>query len=153
MRKIASLLTVLMLLCIFAFAQTRTVKGVIKDDKGEPIPFATISETGTKNATTADATGAFTIKIKEGSRLTITATGFSSTTTTPGVGDLNVALGKKEGELQEVVVTTALGVKKQPRELGYSVAKVSNKEATLGSPVNIQNGLTGKVSGLNIATT
>lgn len=152
MRKIASLLTVLMLLCIFAFAQTRTVKGVIKDDKGEPIPFATISETGTKNATTADATGAFTIKIKEGSRLTITATGFSSTTTTPSVGDLDLALSKKEGELQEVVVTTALGVKKQPRELGYATAKVSNKEFTQANAVNVQSGLTGKVSGLNIAT-
>jgi len=153
MRKIASLLAVLMLLCTIAFAQTRTVKGVIKDDKGEPIPFATISEAGTKNATTADANGAFTIKVKEGSRLTITATGFNSTTATPGVGDLDVGLSKKEGELQEVVVTTALGVKKQPRELGYATAKVSNKEFTQANAVNVQSGLTGKVSGLNIATT
>lgn len=153
MRKIASLLTVLMLLCTIAFAQTRTVKGTIKDDKGESIPFATISEAGTKNATTADADGAFSIKIKEGSKLTITATGFNSTTATPGAGDLQVALVKKAGDLQEVVVTTALGVKKQPRELGYATAKVANKEFTQANAVNVQNGLTGKVSGLNIATT
>jgi len=153
MRKIASLLTVLMLLCTIAFAQTRTVKGTIKDDKGESIPFATILEAGTKNATTADADGAFTIKIKEGSKLTVSATGFSSITTTPGAGDLQVALVKKAGDLQEVVVTTALGVRKQPRELGYSTAKVTNKEFTQASAVNVQNGLTGKVSGLNVATT
>jgi TonB-linked SusC/RagA family outer membrane protein len=153
MRKIASLLTVLMLLCTIAFAQTRTVKGVIKDDKGDPIPFATISEAGTKNATTADASGFFSIKIKEGSKLIISATGFNTSTETPGAGDLQVSLSRNAGELQEVVVTTALGVRKQPRELGYSVARVTSKEATLGSPVNIQNGLTGKVSGLNIATT
>lgn len=153
MRKIASLLTVLMLLCTFAFAQTRTVKGTIRDEKGEAIPFATISEAGTKNATTADADGAFLIKIKDGSKLTVTATGFNSTTATPGSGDLAVALTKKAGDLQEVVVTTALGVRKQPRELGYSTAKVSNKEFTQANAVNVQNGLTGKVSGLNIATT
>ena len=153
MRKIASLLTVLMLLCTMAFAQTLTVKGVIRDDKGEPIPFATISESGTKNATTADASGFFSIKIKTGSKLVISATGFNTITVTPGAGDLEVSLSRNAGELQEVVVTTALGVRKQPRELGYSVARVTNKEATLGSPVNIQNGLTGKVSGLNIATT
>lgn len=153
MRKIASLLTVLMLLCTFAFAQTRTVKGTIRDEKGEPVPFATISETGTRNATTADADGAFLIKIKEGSKLTVTATGFNSATATPGSGDLQVSLVKKAGDLQEVVVTTALGVRKQPRELGYSTAKVTNKEFTQASAVNVQNGLTGKVSGLNVATT
>jgi TonB-linked SusC/RagA family outer membrane protein len=153
MRKIASLLTVLVLLCTVAFAQTRTVKGVVKDDKGEPIPFATVSEAGTKNATTADVNGTFSIKIKEGSKLIVSAAGFNTSTETPGAGDLQVSLSRNAGELQEVVVTTALGVRKQPRELGYSIARVTNKEATLGSPVNIQNGLTGKVSGLNIATT
>ncbi len=153
MRKFASLLTVLMLLCTFAFAQTRTVKGTIRDDKGEPIPFATIAEAGTKNATTADAAGSFSIKVKEGSKLTISATGFNTTTQTPGAGDLQVSLIRGSGDLQEVVVTTALGVKKQPRELGYSVAKITSKEANVANPVNIQNGLTGKVSGLNIATT
>jgi hypothetical protein len=48
MRKIASLLPVLMLLCTLAFAQTRTVKGIVRDDKGDPISFATITEAGTK---------------------------------------------------------------------------------------------------------
>ena len=57
MRKLASLLSVLMLLCTLAFAQTRTVSGVVKDEKGDPIPFATVTETGTKSATQADANG------------------------------------------------------------------------------------------------
>jgi hypothetical protein len=44
MRKLASLLSVLMLLCTFALAQTRTVTGRVLDEKGEAIPFATILE-------------------------------------------------------------------------------------------------------------
>jgi TonB-linked SusC/RagA family outer membrane protein len=153
MRKIVSLLSVLMLLCAFAYGQTRTVKGTVRDEKGNPIPFATVTETGTKNATQASENGAFTITIKPGSRLTITSSGFASTTITPTAGDQSITLSSTDQNLQEVVVSTALGVRKQPRELGYSIAKVTNKEVTQANPVNIQNGLTGKVSGLNIATT
>lgn len=153
MRKIASLCAMLLLFGAFAFGQTKAVSGIVKDDKGEIIPFATITEAGTKNATTANADGAFTIKIKEGSQLVISATGYNSTTVSAGNGNLSVALTKKAGDLQEVVITTALGVKKQPRELGYSTAKVINKEFTAANAVNVQNGLTGKVSGLNVAQT
>ena len=49
MRKIVSLLPVLLLLCTFAFGQTRTVTGTVKGTSGSPIPFATITENGTKN--------------------------------------------------------------------------------------------------------
>jgi hypothetical protein len=45
MRKIASLLSVLMLLCTLAFAQTRTITGTVRDENGNSIPFATITET------------------------------------------------------------------------------------------------------------
>ena len=92
MRKIASLLPVLILLCTAAFAQTRTVTGQVRDDKGEPIPFATVTETGTKNATTADASGNFSLKIKDGSQITISSTGFSNLTATPGTGSLAFSL-------------------------------------------------------------
>ena len=86
MRKTASLLSVLMLLCTLALAQTRTVSGVVKDEKGDPIPFATIAETGTKLATQADANGIFSIKIPESAQLTVTAAGYKAQTLKPGMG-------------------------------------------------------------------
>ena len=70
MRKIASLFSVLMLLCALAYGQaTRTVTGVVRDANADPVPFATVTETGTSNATRADAAGAFTIRIREGGTL------------------------------------------------------------------------------------
>jgi TonB-linked SusC/RagA family outer membrane protein len=152
MRKHATFIVMLLFLGIAAFAQNRTVKGTVKNEKGEPVPFATVTEAGTKNATTADEGGNFSISIKPNGKLTISATGFSANTITPGTGDVMAVITSSQEELTEVVVTTALGVKKQPRELGYSVAKIDNKEITQANPVNVQNGLTGKVSGLNIAT-
>src|SRR5215469_13704315 len=118
MRKLASLLSVLMLLCTLAFAQTRTVSGVVKDEKGDPIPFATIQESGTKNATQADANGIFSIKIPSGSKLTISAAGHNPQTVTPGNGAQSITLTTKSDQLAEVVVSTFAGVKRQSRSLG-----------------------------------
>ncbi len=154
MRKTASLLTMLMLFCVLAFAQVRNVSGVVRDSNGNPIPFATVTETGTNNATQANENGVFTISIRDNGRLTISSTGFTTVTVTPGTGSQTVTLAAStDANLQEVVVTTALGIRKQPKELGYSTARVTNREVNAANPVNVQAGLTGKVSGLNIATT
>jgi TonB-linked SusC/RagA family outer membrane protein len=153
MRKIASLLPVLMLLCVFAFGQTRTVTGVVRDDKGNAVPFATVIESGTKNATQADANGVFSIKIGSKSTLSISSTGFTTVTITPQEGaQNNVVLTAANQNLQEVVVTTALGIKKQNREVGYSTATINNKELNQAKVINPVTGLTGKVSGLQIQT-
>src|SRR5215510_8928331 len=107
MRKIASMTAMLLLLCTFAFGQTVTIKGTVRSDKGDVIPFATVMETGTKNGTTADVNGAFTLSIKSGSQLTISATNHETVTITPSGGTVNVSL-KASGDMAEVVVTTAL---------------------------------------------
>src|SRR5258705_5547424 len=153
MRKIASLCTVLMLLSALVYGQaTRTVTGQVRDDKGEVIPFATILETGTRNATKADASGLFSIRIKAGSKLTITATGFKEATVTRTECNTlqSFPLTTKTGELAEVIVTTELGVKKQKKELGYSTTTVSAKDLTTGKATNIGSALQGKAAGLLI---
>lgn len=70
----------------------------------------------------------------------------SSTVVTPANGVI--------GQVQTMseVVVTALGQTRQAKELGYSVSRVFSNELTQAMPVNLQNGLTGKVSGLNIQT-
>jgi TonB-linked SusC/RagA family outer membrane protein len=154
MRKTASLLMMLMFFCTLAFGQsTRTVTGQVRDDKGDPIAFATIMETGTQNATKADVNGNFSLKIKDGSTLTVSSTGFEPMTVTPTTGFQTVSMKTRATEMQEVVVTTALGIARQSKEIGYSTAKVKATELTQAKVVNLQNGLTGKVSGLNVATT
>jgi TonB-linked SusC/RagA family outer membrane protein len=153
MRKIVSLLSMLMVLSTLTFAQTRSVSGQVRDDKGEPVPFATVLEKNTKNATTADGNGNFSLKIKQGAELVFSAVGYNGTSIKAGTGALIVIMPIKGSGLQEVVVTTALGQQRQARELGYSTAKINAAELVQSRSVNLQNGLTGKVSGLNINTT
>lgn len=150
MRKIASLCTVLMLLSALAFGQanTRTVTGGVRDDKGQPVPFATVLETGTQNGTKADVNGSFTIKIKEGGSLTISASGFETKTVSPTGSAVEVTLATKANELAEVVVTTAFGIKRSQRVTPYSSQVVGDKELHIIPQTNINNALAGKIAGV-----
>jgi len=56
-------------------------------------------------------------------------------------------------QLGEVVVTGALGIKTQARQLGYATATVDNKLLTEGKSTNVATALEGKVSGLQVNTT
>jgi TonB-linked SusC/RagA family outer membrane protein len=153
MRRFLSLFTMLMLCGVLAFAQGRVVSGRVTDEKGAPISFATISENGIKNVTSADGDGNFSLKIKgTGSvTFTVTAAGYKPATATP-VGNSAVIVMERSGEALQEVVITALGIKRQRKDLGYSTARVTNEELTQSSPVNVANGLQGKVSGLNVTS-
>src|SRR6202007_1705621 len=54
--------------------------------------------------------------------------------------------------LTDVVVTTALGIQRQAKDLGYATTTISNKTLVQAKSVNVQQALNGKVSGLNIST-
>lgn len=153
MRRFLTLFMMLMLSGILAFAQNRVVTGKVTDDQGNAVPFVTVTETGTQNAVTADQNGNFSIRMRGNGGITLTAVGYNSITSDAAGNVANVTLIRNAAELTAVVVTTALGQQRQARELGYSTAKVASKELTQGKVINLQNGLTGKVSGLNIQTT
>jgi TonB-linked SusC/RagA family outer membrane protein len=152
MRKLLIFFAFLMLNTVFVFAQARTVSGIVKDATGAGIPYATVTETGTKNATTADANGSFSIKIRGNGSLTFSATGYTTDQTTPEGNGVNISLKRNDTELSTVVVTTALGQVREAKELGYAQTTISNKTLTAAKSVNIQQALNGKVSGLNIST-
>ncbi len=150
MKRILVLFSVLMLSGFLASAQTRVVTGIVKDESGAPVPFATVTETGTKNATTADANGDFSIKVKGSGSLSFTAAGYGETKVTPEAGHANAVLKRTNTELAAVTIT-GYGIRRQPRSLGTSVARIDNKDLTEGKVTNVATGLSGKVSGLQIA--
>lgn len=53
------LLLLILLIPTVHYAQTTTVKGVVKDEKGEPLPYARVRFTGTKIGDLTDSTGAY----------------------------------------------------------------------------------------------
>jgi TonB-linked SusC/RagA family outer membrane protein len=148
MRKICLLLIPLFYV-MTAMAQTRTVTGQIRDDKGDVVASATVTEMGTTNTVQADQNGRFTIIVKEGAQITVTASGHQPQTLVANSGTLNFVLPVGEGHLQEIVVT-ALGIRRERRGLSYSTQTVNSDQLNktgLGNPLSE---LEGKASGLTV---
>ena len=151
MRKIVSLL-VFLFLANLVWSQGK-ITGNVKDQSGENVPFATVTVQGTKTSVAADANANFSISAKSGDVLKISAVGVHDTTVSVGTESfINVTISRVAGAINDVVVTTALGVQRQAKSLGYATTTINNKELTTAKSVNIQQALNGKVSGLNIST-
>ena len=103
MRKLLLLLGVV-LFCVQLSAQQRIISGTITDDKGNPIPNASILVKGSNSGTVSNSDGSFTLKITKGSLLVISSLGFE--TMTVGIADnITAKLKIDPNGLSEVVVT------------------------------------------------
>ncbi|MCW3118479.1 MAG: TonB-dependent receptor, partial [Chitinophagaceae bacterium] len=153
MRKIALLCSALLLCGGLVFAQQRAVTGKVTDEKGDPVPFATITIKGTKSASVADATGAFDVNVKSGSAIIVSATGFQTKeVSVEGLSKISIKLAGFSRTIDEVIVTAG-GIKAKRKEIGTANSVVKSEVLTAGKAVNIANGLQGKVAGLQISGT
>ena len=150
MRKIASLLVMLMLFQAFAYSQDRTITGVVKDDAGLVVPGASILIKGTKTGTVADNLGQFRIQAKAGDVLLITGAGIDPAEVTVGAANAIAVTVKNKIATGSEVVVTALGIKRQDKALGYGVSKVDPNSLLQRSEPDIIKGLAGKVPGVDI---
>jgi len=142
------------MLCVTqVFAQNRTITGTVKaKDDGQPIPGATVKIKGSNTGTQTDGTGKFSISAGNGTVLVFSFVGYAPLELTVGSGNtVNAVLSPSSKQLTEVVVTS-FGIQRQAASLGYSTTKVTGNDANLAKPVSVANGLTGKVSGLQINT-
>jgi TonB-linked SusC/RagA family outer membrane protein len=153
MRKFLSLLAVLLLCTAITFAQNKNVTGKVQDEKGDPIPFATVTVKGTKTATVADASGNFTINVKEGTTLVVTSTGFEGQEINVGTqSQVSVRLAGAARAIDEVIVTAG-GIKARRKEIGTANTVIKAEALTAGKAVNVAGGLQGKVAGMQINAT
>jgi TonB-linked SusC/RagA family outer membrane protein len=150
MRTRITLFAVLLFVCSIVAAQNRTITGTVTDSAGA-VPYATVTETGTKNATTADVNGKFSLRIS-GNRVTVTATGHQAQTITVTGDVVTVFLIREEGRLQEVVVT-ALGIRRTRNQVPYAAQQLSGDEVNRARTNNFVQNLSGKVAGLDVKQT
>ena len=132
-------------------AQTTTISGKVVDDKGLPVPFASILIKGTKNGTTTDVEGNFFIKSKTGVVLEVSSQGYfkKEVNVTNSTNFISVILELNSNEtLSEVVVTTAFEIKKSSRTTPFSAQTISSDNLNLIRQPNLNNALAGKVAGV-----
>jgi len=131
-------------------AQT-TVTGKVMDDKGSPIPGASVIEKGTRNGTTSNNDGGFSIKVKQGASLVISAVGFESLTLPASSSNLMVKLVPDVKSLSEVVVT-GTGVATSKKKLGISVESIKADKLPAVPAATLDQALIGKIPGAQIST-
>ncbi len=130
----------------------RTITGVVTGDDGRPVPAATVSVKGTNQSVITDDNGRYSISVEnDNAVLVVSSVGFGSRELTLGTSNaLNVALTSTATDLSEVVVTTALGIKRQQKSLGYAVQEIRGTTLVDAKETNLANALTGKVAGLQV---
>jgi iron complex outermembrane recepter protein len=135
------------------FAQERQVSGTVKDAQGNPIANASYLIKGTKTGGVTDANGHFSIAVKSPKTvLVFSSVDFVPKEVTVGQNSqLNIVLENSNNSMKEVVVT-ALGIKRAPRSIGYTVQQVGGAEIARSNAPNVADALAGKVASLNITT-
>jgi outer membrane receptor for ferrienterochelin and colicin len=131
------------------FAQERTVSGTVTDNAGLPMPGVSVLVKGTKSGTQSNFDGGYTIKASPNQILIFSYIGMRTQEVPATSSTVNVKLKDEANEL-EVVVVTALGIKKQERALGYSTSVVGKNDITKGGNQNFVNALGGKVAGVQV---
>lgn len=132
-----------------AFAQQKTISGIVRDSSGAGLEKTTISERGTKNATATDADGKFTIKVTgENPTLVISSVGYDTKQVKAGnQTNLVISLDRQKTDMDEVIVV-GYGSKKKESITG-AVSSISAKDMDrVHGGSTVSSGLAGKIPGV-----
>lgn len=129
--------------------QKITVKGYVADENGEPMIGATVMQAGTKNGTSTDLDGKFSISVPANATLQFSYVGYKAQTVkVNGRTSIEVTMDPEANVLDEFVTIGYGTVKK--RDLTGAVSSVKNADITLSPTSNAMDALQGKIAGLDI---
>jgi iron complex outermembrane receptor protein len=136
-----------------AFAQTTTIRGKVtsaEDQMG--IPGVAILIKGTLKGTVTDIDGNYTLDgVSANDTLKFSFIGYETREIAVGKQTkIDVLMAVESTNLEELVVT-ALGVKRQQREIGYSTQRIEADVVIRSNPPNILNGMIGRAAGVQVS--
>jgi TonB-dependent SusC/RagA subfamily outer membrane receptor len=151
MKKKLLILILIVFNLSIAWAQQRTIKGKVSDERGATILGASIILKGTTNGNVTDLDGNYSLDVPSGqATLLISYVGFITQEIPVGASNvIDIVLLEDTKALGEVVVT-ALGISRNKNELPYSAQKLDGSDIRNTRDNNVINGLSGKIAGLNI---
>lgn len=140
-------------LCALALqvkAQETLITGKVSDESGLPLPGVNILVKGTTIGTQTNFNGFYSLNAKKGDTLAYSFVGYipeNRVVKTSNV--INITMQLDDNSLEEVVIT-ALGVKRYQKEVTASSNLIKKEYLNHSSNPNVVQGLSGKVSGLQI---
>ena len=148
-------LGLLLLLCLIplcSIAQNIMVKGIVKDNFGEPVIGANVTEKGTTNGMITDLDGNFSLTVQKNATLVISYIGYvTQEIAIKGNTNLNIILKEDSKALEEVVVI-GYGTARKSDVTG-SIASVGGDKLQEMPSTNITYALQNRVAGVDMTQT
>ena len=128
-----------------------TITGTVTDTEGNTIPYVNILLSGTTTGTTTNEEGVYSLEVPNLiGALEFSVLGYLAKSVPINYNRrINVTLTIASEVLDEVVLT-ALGLKRETKELGYVVQSLDAQGITEVKSVNFLDNLSGKLAGVSI---
>ncbi len=148
---------VLLLSMVFVFVMglnawaQRTVSGKVTDDNGEGLPGVNVVIKGTTTGVTTDLDGNYSISVPDdNTTLVFSSVGMATQEIEVGARSvIDLGMSADVTQLSEVVVT-AVGIEREKKALGYSVASVDADKVQQRSEPDPLRAMQGKMPGVVI---
>ena len=151
MKKILSVLILMLAICTSAFAQNKTIKvsGTVTDEQNQPLIGVNVTIQGvTGFGTTTDVDGKYTIEMEPYNRLVFSYIGFvEQEVLIKEQTKQNVVLKEDDATSLDEVIITGTGVQKKLTVTG-AVTQISMDDIASTSTSNLTNMLAGNVPGV-----
>lgn len=153
MKKALLLWLIMAMSVVHAFAQSRTIKGRVIDEKdGTPLQGVTVQIKGSNKGVVTDASGTYSIEVEPKSVLLFSFVGYGAKEQLVGNRQsLNLSLGESNKELSEIIVT-AYGQQKR-KDVTSSLTTVTGDKLNNRPVTSFDQALSGRAAGVSIATT
>src|SRR5688500_11714069 len=147
MRKVLLFLCAIYL-ALSSYAQTK-ITGVIKDDKGDPLPFVSVQIKGANIGTVTNAKGEFSLTAATNSTLEISLVGYAKQDfKLNGRNSIDITMATTESRMEEVVV---IGYQKVTRKKSTAaISSISGKDLANLPSSSFDQLLQGRLSGVNV---
>jgi len=137
---------------LFGFAQTITVRGIVKDSSGETLIGVSVKVVGTSSGSITDLSGVYEIKAPENSKLSFSYIGYQTQLVdVNGNTSINVTLKDEDKSLDEVVVVGYGNLRKEA--VTGSVASMKGDVLRDVPSVDISRALQGRIAGVEMSQT
>ncbi len=130
-------------------ATTRTISGIVTDEKDLPLPGANVFVKGTTKVVITDFNGKFSIQAERGDKLVFSYIGYENSYASVGENDkMNMKLINNSMALNEVVVVAYATQKKL--DFTGSVPMISSNDLRKQKSANVSQTLQGRIAGVQI---
>ena len=134
-------------------AQEINVTGIVSSaEDGYGLPGVTIQVKGTSIGTVTGIDGDYALKVNSYDTLTFSYVGYQTQNIAVGGKNKIDVVMTTDAMMLDNVVVTALGIKRQKRELGYATEDISGEDLTRSGSDNVINSLSGRAAGVQIIT-